>query len=333
MRDHDRGPAAHPLLMPACTMRALMTSFLVLVAASAARAESLVMLPPSGTNVSDGLLQAAGDVLRGHLVRLGRRVVVAQGAPGGQEPDLQAAAEQARAASTDAAVVLHVTRLGTTARLRLTVYGAGGDLRWVDELPAATPDDMHPVLERLARGYATRQPSARNADIETVTEMEGQPLRKRKATHTFGVQLGFLVPMGGDGDASAIPGAAIFWLYDARSFLAEINLAIHDKAGDGGVALGLGVYYPFQRDDVTPYLGGGLRWASLETTGTGGDGLQVYGAAGLLLGRLSSVQVRGELSYFANTFAESTGYEYYSSTSSPDSFHAHGVELSVGIGF
>jgi hypothetical protein len=315
-------------------MRALMTSFLVLVVGSAtARAESLVMVPPSGTNVSGGLLEAAGDVLRGHLVRLGRRVVVVPGAPGGQEPDLQAAAEQARSAATDAAVVLHVTRLGTTARLRLTVYGAGGDLRWVDELPAATPDDMHPVLERLARGYVAGKPSAQNADIETVTEMEGQPLRKRKATHTFGVQLGFLVPMSGDGDASAIPGAAIFWLYDARSFLAEINLAIHDKDGDGGVALGLGAYYPFHRNDFTPYLGGGLRWASLETTGVGGDGLQVYGAAGLLLGRLSSVQVRGELSYFVNTFAESESYEYYSSSGSPESFHAHGVELSVGIGF
>src|SRR5687768_3825999 len=81
-RDHDLGPAARALLMSASTMKALMTIFVVLVGTGAARAETLVILPPSGVNVSDGILEAAGDVLRGHLVRVGRGVVVVPGAPG-----------------------------------------------------------------------------------------------------------------------------------------------------------------------------------------------------------------------------------------------------------
>jgi hypothetical protein len=327
-RDHERVAGARRLLMRA-RMQALVIVFSVLVALpAAARAETLVLLPASGVNVAPGLLAAASDVLRGHLVRLERRVLVAPGEPGTAEADVAAATEQARAASADGAVVLHVTRLASTARVRLTVIGAGGEVRWIDEMPAATPDDLHPVLDRLARGYVQRRPQARTADIETVTEAESLALRKRKATHTLGVELGLLVPTNVDGPA--LPGAALFWLYDARSFLAEISVGFHEKDGDGGLALGLGAYYPLSRADLTPYLGGGLRWATLDLGDGGGSGLQVYGSLGLLLGRLSSVQIRADLSYFVNTFERRRGDDLPYETAHTA---AQGVTFGIGIGF
>lgn len=321
-------------------MRVLLTCFVMLLA-SVAQAETLAILPPSGVNVSEDLLQAAGDVLRGHLVRLGRAVIVVPGPPTRIEATAQQAADEARNAATDGAVVLHVTRLGSTARLRVTVYAPNGQVRWCDEMPAASPDDMHAVLDRLARGYAENKPSSATADIDSVTVKESEPMLRRQATSTFGLQLGFMMPVNSEADGSAIPGGGIFWLYDTRTFLAEISLDLYSKDSQGGVGVGLGAYYPLQRTDFSPYVGGGLRWAWMETNSGAddGSGLQVYAAAGMLLGRLSSVQVRAQLAYFINTFESHAYSEYnaalggYGSYSDSDGYHGHGLTLGVGIGF
>jgi len=299
-----------------------------------ARAERVVVTPVSGINLHEGYLEAAQDIFRGHLLATGRyEVVLVPGASGKHELGPREAIQLASSQAGDLAAVLHITRLGATARVRLTIYRvATGQAVYRDELGAGTPDDIDPVLARLAKGMATGRPASETGDIETVTQREADPLLKRAATNVFGLKLGFAAPqnVGDSGEANIVPGASVFWLYDVRTFLAEVDVGFHSKDGSGDFHIGLGTYYPFSRENIAPYLGGGIQWVFSEYGGgDGASGIQLYAAGGVIVGRLSTVQLRGEIAYFLNTYSEQT----YDSAKDPRDTNVHGMLFNVGIGF
>jgi hypothetical protein len=302
-----------------------------------AGAQTVAVLPPSGVNVEDGTLSAAQDILRGHLAHTGRfhTVVALAGEVGGREVGPQAAIGLARGAGVDLAVVLHLTRLGTNAQVRMTTYAAAtGAIVYADRMTAASTDDVDRVLERLAQGMASGRPGAETAELQTVTQAEARAPLKRAATHVFGVGLGAVAPNGG----GAAPGLQIYWMYDARSFLADITLGFHADGKDNDLALGIGAYYPLAAADFTPYIGGGARWATTEYADARGHGIQLYAALGGILGRLGSVQLRGQLEYFVDTFRSQRSDWSYSDVSQTSTVTevdsiGHGLGVTVGLGF
>ncbi|HET6611893.1 MAG TPA: hypothetical protein VFG83_07900 [Kofleriaceae bacterium] len=315
-----------------------LVAFMLIAAAPAGAqtAQRAAIVPVSGINVHPAYLSAAQDIFRGHLLATGKYLVtVIPGAPTQAEPTPGAAVESARGVSADVAVVLHVTRLGSSARVRLTVYDArSGQAVHRDELEIATPDDMDPALARLAKGLASGKPASDTADIYTVTEKEGQKLNKIRATNVFGVKLGAAVPFNTIGDSdNAIAGVAAFWLYDVRTFLAEVDVGFHSGQNDGDFYVGIGAYYPFTRTNTTPFVGGGLAYSFISSYGQGdGSGLRAQGTFGMLIGRLSNVQLRGDISYFIDLYDQEYT-EYSGSVETMDTTKAHGILLNLGIGF
>jgi hypothetical protein len=302
-----------------------------LLAPVAARAADVVaLLPATGANVHEGHLAAATDVLRTSLERTGSYMVapVRSPAAAGEEPTAAQAGEAARMAGAALAVTLRVSRLGATASVRLAAYRVDGTAAHVDELSAAGPDDLAPVIQRLARGLAEGRTARALAEIDSVTERESDPYLKYVATHVFGLRLGsaFLLNRAAPaGSAHPAAGGGLFWLYDARSFLADLSFDLNGGDDDRLVALGLGFYYPFSRGNVAPYAGGGVTYAWEETGGDGGQGLMLRAAAGAILGRLSTVQVRVELAYVVGTFREDVA-------GIPGPV-PHGPVLTVGLGY
>ena len=97
----------------------------------------------------------------------------------------------------------------------------------------------------------------------------------------------------------------LVWMYDARSWMTDLAVDIGGGAeGRFFMDAAIGAYYPFLREDFTPYLGAQVRWAEMKLGGQGAGGLVLQPTVGMLLGRLSSVQVRAEVGYFINTFGE-----------------------------
>ena len=303
---------------------------LAAAAPTAARAADVVaLLPATGANVDEGHLAAATDVLRSQLERAGFMVAAAPSpAPAGLEITAPQAGDVARATGASLAVTLRVSRLGATAVVRLAAYRPDGTAAHVDELSAAGPDDLEPALRRLARGLSEGRPARTLAEIDSVTVREADPYLKYVATHVFGVRLGsafFLnraVPADG---SSAAAGAGVFWLYDARAFLADLSFDVNVGDRDRLVAAGLGLYYPLSRENFAPYAGGGVSYAWVNTGGDGGHGLALKLAAGAILGRLSTVQLRAELGYLFATFREPVG--------GTGGVVPHGPVLSVGLGY
>jgi hypothetical protein len=297
-------------------VRSLLLLTALALAAPAARAASLTtvaLLPATGSNVSEGQLAAAGDVLRAHLESTGRFVVVRSGGPTGSAelsgPDAGAAA---RAAGASLAVAVHVARLGETAVVRVAAYAPDGAVVHADQLGALGVDDLDPALDRLAAGLARGGRAADLAEIDTVTAKEERPLRKMTAWMAYGLKIGSLVPIhrpDPTARAGSAGGVGLVWHYDARSWLADVslegftsNLDAWKPDPDRALAVAIGAYKPFSKGNVAPYLGLGLAYAVTRFADVSGHGIQPRASAGLLLGRLSNVAVRVEAGWFIDAF-------------------------------
>ncbi|BDG02703.1 hypothetical protein [Anaeromyxobacter oryzae] len=305
-------------------------AFLLAAAAPARAVTSVVLLPATGANVHEGHLTAATDVLRAHLERTGKLAVTVAPVPGGlrAEPSPLEAAQAARAGGAELAVTLRIARLGNVASVRLAAYRQDGSAAHVDELGAAGPDDLDAALRRLAAGLAEGRPAHALAEIDTVTEREADPYLKYVATNVFGIRLGsaFLMNRASPaGTSHSAAGGGVFWLYDARSFLADLSFDLYGGDADRLVALGIGFYRPFSKGNVSPYLGGGVAYHWLQTGGDGAAGLAFRAAGGVLVGRLSTVQVRVEAGWQVSAFTEKV---HEASPVTP-----HGPFATVGLGY
>ncbi len=283
------------------------------LAAPAAAADRIVLLPATGANVADPELAAATDLLRAGLEKTGRFTVELADTDGGNvaEPKPDEAAEQARDAGAALAVTLRISRLGAASTARLAAYRPDGTLAHSDSFSAASPEDLEPVLQRLAEGLATSRPAADLATIDTVTEREAREPRRIRASNSFGLRLGaiWFLDRPGTDDESSLTGGGVFWFYDARSFLAEASLDLYAGDGDALFDVGLGLYYPFSRQNVTPYAGLGLGYAWVNVEDETDGGLELRGTGGLLVGRLSTVQVRLEAGWRTSVFRNANGGE------------------------
>jgi hypothetical protein len=307
-------------------------------------AERIAVFPVSGINVHPAYQQAAQDLFKDYLTESGKYVVVDVPASTGTPPsDATQAVEAGRLAGADLVLTFRLTHLQSSFRVRVTVYQvATKAMVHVDALGSTGgPDQLDPVVARLVHALAKGERAGTNAEIDTVTQKESEPYIKETATKTFGLKLGAIMPFNRPrGSISAGPGIGIFWLYDAREYMAEAFLDFVSSSvtstGDEVRAfdVGLGIYRPFGRKNIVPYAGGGVAYSISNFGGAGANGLRFNGAFGVLFGRLSTVQLRGELGYFVNAYQEAaySSYDLPAGQSNTKSL-SHGPMLTVGIGF
>jgi hypothetical protein len=305
--------------------------------AAAAHAETVVLLPTSGSNVAPQVMEASRDILKDHLQRSGLfNVLTPPGAPTQEEPTAMQASQWALSVGATRAFVLRITHIGTAARVRLTVYAAqNAQVIYWDSIPInGGPEELDPVLQRLVHAMLTGRPVRESAEIDTVTEKETQALNRRNANKSFGLHIITLMPFNTpDGQFRPVPGLGVFWLYDARTWLADISADWASKGDSQVYGVSLGGYYPLSREDFAPYVGAAVRLSSVKLGGRGSGGVSFQPSAGFLLGRLSSVQLRGEVGYLINTFAEDESVTTGTTTPVGPSHFSHGFVLSVGLGF
>jgi hypothetical protein len=301
--------------------------------------EKLALMPVTGTNVHPGYLEAARDILKDHLLSTGRyNVISVTGESGSAEASAEQAVARGREAGAVLAVVVHLARLGGTGRVRLVAYRvSSGELAHADSIAVAGgPDDLDPALKRLAVGLASGKQAGQTADIDNVTQRESDPYLKETATKMFGLRLATLVAFNRPvEETAAIPGIGVFWMYDARSFLGEVALDAYTSDAGSAFSVGLAGYYPFSRSNFTPFLGTAVSYSIVDFGGAGANGIRIAPVFGVLFGRLSTVQFRGELGYFFNTFGErsevtvpATGAKIQG-----ERRYGHGPQFAIGLGF
>lgn len=145
----------------------------------------------------------------------------------------------------------------------------------------------------------------------------------------FGLKLGGLIAANSvRGNEPTAAGAGFYALFDARDFLGEVSLDLYFGKETRFVAGGIGAYYPFYEGNMTPYLGGGVKFGSTKFGGDGAFGLIPFLGGGMLFGREGYVQFRVDLAWFLALSRE----EWTERPNDPGT-RAHGPILTLGLGF
>jgi hypothetical protein len=313
-------------------MRKVWVAVLALLAGTAvAKAETIALLPAQGINVESGTLAAARDILEGDLARGGRTVILV-GDPTAQEISPEQALRAGQEAKADFAAVLHITRLGSSSRARLMVYRVpSGETVYTADLTATSADDLDGVLKRLALGFGSNTSPAKAAALGNLTEAEAAPpvvhsVRMRGGASVLGLAA-FNRPAGSRSAAAA--GVNAFLYFDAEFLLwdASIDLLGHD--GNLLFDVGVGVYYPLSAATVSPYVGGALRWSAATFGGAGATGISPEAVLGLVVGRTSSSQLRVQMGYFFDIFAEQPSTA--NTTPASSGTYVNGIIFSLGF--
>ncbi len=289
-------------------MRSCLTLLLVLLAgvssANAARGP-LIVVPFEVTAIDAEHGAAATSVLTMYLrdAKIDVRDLP-KAPPPTTEPEMKQAAI---AAGVPQYVRGHLTALGNRAIIAVELFDLSVPAPlWTGRLTANTPEDLETCLNRLARSLADGESVMANQDIYTVTESEEANLRRKRANNYFGVKIGGFSPVTGDNkDLSATLGAV--WTYDTRNLMFDASLDFYGiGSGVGGFGGNIGAYYPFFDKDFTPYVGGGLGLAMMESThkdqsgyeeSSADGGLTGFADVGAIVGRTSTVAVRADLRY------------------------------------
>jgi len=128
---------------------------------------------------------------------------------------------------------------------------------------------------------------------------------RREAPLSLGARLGglaaFQTPAGGTPTGV---GGGIYGLYDLRSLLSDLSFDLYAGKDAFLFTGGLGAYWAFSPENISPYAGGGAKLAYAKFGGDGAVGMQLFGAVGILASRNWKPNIRLELAWFVDTFGE-----------------------------
>ena len=206
-------------------------------------------------------------------------------------------------------------RLGEKVFARLSQENPVGTVTVERQMMLANIEEMVLAAPRLVDAVVHRKPIASTVDMEHVTEQEARALRKTSGESLWHLGIfGTTIP---GTDIIAEPGFEFGWSYEtpAYSVVAEYRLTGGDERGEEQkrdsftfLSLSIGGRYFFNKQNISPYVGGGfaLNSASYETRtpkyddyyshdSEGDSGLGAYGVVGIELLRLSQSRLRLEL--------------------------------------
>ena len=200
-------------------------------------------------------------------------------------------------------------RLGEKIIVRLSHENPIGTIISERQLTLANIEEMIPAAPRLVDALVHGKPIDDTVDMETVTEQEARELRKISGESLWHLEIfGTFVP---GTDIAAAPGYGLGWSYQTPSYAvgADLRLAINSyedtyedsSDGFGFFSWAIGGSYFLNKQNISPYVGGGLAIIAVgyrEAHYDSGEvdlGLGAYGVAGVEALRLTQSRLNLEL--------------------------------------
>lgn len=298
-------------------------------------AEKVYMAPIGTTNIHSDYGIAAMKLMKTYIEDDGRFILVEGSAQDSVTIEKQESVKnKAVEKGCSKYIIAEFTRLGENVILSFKLYSTSQEAPiWTDRLKAANPDDFDPIIQRVARNIGTKQKAATDQDIYNVTENETKLPKRKKVNSYFGVGIGGMVPLSPV--TAMAPGFTLFGMYDTQALLIGLDANFMGMGNENRydyADIGISIHYPFGRKFIAPYVGGGLnlsstdfntsvthdytdtRWddkvnayrtVTSETEDTytySATGVGVYGGAGVMFNRASSIALFLELKYFVNFY-------------------------------
>ncbi len=171
--------------------------------------------------------------------------------------------QKAQVAEAKYFIIGELNALNEVLIFSITMYNTSdGTKVWSDILKAKSPDDLDPILTKIAKTLGTENKSSQDGDIYNVTNYEAEQLKKVEATLNYGLTI--------NGGYCYIEGVKNMFLsgfggivsYDLRDIIADIEGNIY--LGDVDIYyISINGLYPFKYSKNTPFLGGGVSFSSI----------------------------------------------------------------------
>ncbi len=203
--------------------------------------------------------------------------------------------------SASASVYRVVMRpLGTKIFVRLSEESPVGTINVERQMMLAGIEEMVSAAPRLVDALVYNKPIASTVDMTTVTEEEARVLRKVTGETLFNI--GFFGAFIPGTDVNAAPGYRIGWSYEFPSYAVEVGGRVVSDEGDGFAAFSTGGLYFFNKQTISPFVGGGITaaraWTSTEDGRIDNEeferGMGVYAIGGVQMLRQTQNRLRLE---------------------------------------
>ena len=122
-------------------------------------------------------------------------------------------------------IIAEFTRLGQNVISSFKLYNINNEKPvWSDRLKAANPDDLDPIIERVARNIGTKKQASDDDDIYTITEQETQPLKKIGISGYFGLNI--VGDLELTPNTNMLAGIGLFTLFDAKRVFLGLDFVL-----------------------------------------------------------------------------------------------------------
>jgi hypothetical protein len=181
-------------------------------------------------------------------------------------------------------------------------------------LKALTPDDLDPIMEKMATNIGITKPS-NDGDIYGVTNYESKELNKIGANRYFGITIGGGYAFVQNVSKNVPAGFGLMGSYDMRNFI--FNIKAEAYFSDVSVYyFNIDALYPLNSKKNTPFINGGMGYGGVSiyhknentnmymnsTTRNADGGLILFAGGGYIINRNSDVSLRFSGNLYAPLF-------------------------------
>lgn len=207
-------------------------------------------------------------------------------------------------------MIADMSAIGNLLIINMKMYNtASSQLVWSDALKANELEDLDPVLKLLAKAIGTDENAVKSGDIYSVTHYDSKELNKRQASQSWGLSIGGGSLLASDASELGLTGFGILKSYDIRNLILDIKFEIYGSDGNNSTRIGMNVLKPMNDNNTSLFYGGGIYFGGIGydqkyiTVGYNGlpykttrrlsqTGLELEGSFGVILNRLSAIQLR-----------------------------------------
>lgn len=329
--------------------------FVWLFFAGAAFAQEKVYMPFFEViNMNQGYQYASSRLLKSYLAEDGRYDLML---PAKTDTNYsEASTDITKAIATTAGAKYYLTgelnRIGETVIVSISMYSTADGARvWFDKMKANTPDDLDPIMQRIAKNIGTANKAAAGGDdIYTVTGYDAKALKKVQSNFYYGFSIG-AVAWAVSIPKEVLSGLGLSTTYDTRKLLIDLSAQAYWGDKSSVYMASIETYYAYKDKKTTPFIGGGLALANtavIETTTINGTystyqssnrlsngGLMVLAGGGYLFNRTGNVAVRLTGNAIFGLYEVNTEpvYSYKSNTSTNAPYSVVGALVKLQILF
>jgi len=161
-------------------------------------------------------------------------------------------------------------------------------------LTAMNIEELDAIIPRLVESVLTRKPLEATQKIQTVTESEARPFRKKAGEFLWGFGIMVGSPLGDSAGSSV--GGALRFLYEMPRLRLDLDIGgMGGQHAGGHFDMAIRGHYLFSTSNFSPFIGGGLGLLAIEDDKhRSGVGASLSANLGVELFRLYRVRLIAE---------------------------------------